>query len=217
MKPVPGIEELEKTSLYEKILSLPYDELGPFVLREMKRLSRPMVSILTAMAASLFLSVWFWPGLVFPSGGPGILSGLATGLILLPLALVPVHEGLHLIPFALAGARDIRFGADLKQGIIYVTAHRFVAGRNLFSVVALTPLIFITISLIIFILFSPAWWKWVLSMTLFVHSTMCAGDAALLGFMESFGKRKVYTWDDADLKVAYFYASAQTGEQMNRD
>ncbi len=210
MKPSPGIEELEKTLLYEKVLSLPYDGIGPFVLREMTRPSRPMLRIWLAMAASLFLSVWFWPGLVFPSGGPGILSGLATGLLLLPLALVPVHEGLHLIPFVLAGARDIRFGADLKQGIIYVTAHRFVAGRNLFSLVALAPFILITITLIVCILFSPAWWKWVLSMTLFVHSTMCAGDSALMGFMGSFGKRRVFTWDDADLKVAYFYASAET-------
>lgn len=217
MKPAPGIEELEKTSLYEKVLSLPYDELGPFVLREMTRPSQPMVRIWIAIAASLFLSVWFWPGLVFPSGRPGILPGLATGLLLLPLALVPVHEGLHLIPFLLAGARDIRFGADLKQGIIYVTAHWFVAGRTLFSVVALTPFILITITLFVCILFSPAWWKWVLSMTLFVHSTMCAGDAALLGFMGSFGIREVFTWDDADLKVAYFYASAEAGEEINSD
>jgi hypothetical protein len=60
------------------------------------------------------------------------------------------------------------------------------------------------------ILFSPPWWKWVLSMALLVHTTMCAGDVALTGFMDSFGKRRVYTWDDADRKEAYFYASAET-------
>jgi len=217
MKRTPGIEELDDTSSWEKVLSLPYDELGSFVLREITRHSRPMVRIWIALAASLLLSLWFWPGFVFPSGGPGILTGLAAGLLLMPLALVPVHEGLHLIPFLIAGARDIRFGADLKQGIIYVTAHRFVAGRNLFSIVALTPFILITMSLIIGILLCPVWWKWVLSMTIFVHSTMCAGDAALLGFMGSFGNRSVYTWDDADLRVAYFYASAETGEEMSRD
>lgn len=215
MKPAPGIEELENPSLYDKVLSLPYDEIAPFVLRELTRPSRPMVRIWIAMAASIFLSVWFWPGFVFPSGGPGILTGLAFGLLLLPLALVPVHEGSHLIPFLLAGARDIRFGADLKQGIIYVTAHRFVAGRSLFSIVALTPFVFITASLFICILLAPPWWKWVLSMTLLVHTTMCSGDAALLGYMNSFVNRRVYTWDDADLKVAYFYASAEGGEEMN--
>jgi len=217
MKQAPPIEELENPSLYERVLSLPYNEIGPFVLRELTRPSRPMVRIWISLAASLSLSVWFWPGFVFPSEGPGILTGLAAGLLLLPLALVPVHEGSHLIPFLLAGARDIRFGADLKQGIIYVTAHRFVAGRKLFSVVAMAPFILITTSLIVSILVCPAWWKWVLSMTLFVHSTMCAGDAALIGFMGSFGKRRVFTWDDADLKVAYFYASAEAGEEIKPD
>jgi hypothetical protein len=217
MKQAPPIEELENPSLYERVLSLPYDEIGPFVLQELTRPSRPMVRIWISLAASLSLSVWFWPGFVFPSEGPGILTGLAAGLLLLPIALVPVHEGSHLIPFLLAGARDIRFGADLKQGIIYVTAHRFVAGRKLFSVVAMAPFILITTSLIVSILVCPAWWKWVLSMTLFVHSTMCTGDAALPGYMDSFGKRKIFTWDDADLKVAYFYASAEAGEEIKPD
>jgi hypothetical protein len=159
--------------------------------------------------ASLFLSVWFWPGLKYPAGGHGIIVGLFTGLMLLPLLLIPVHEGAHLIPFRLAGARDIRFGADLRQGIIYVTAHRFVAGKKLFAVVALTPFLVVTLAMLLFILLSPAWWKWVLSMTMLAHTTMCAGDAALLSFMRNFAGREVYTWDDADKKEAYFYASKQ--------
>jgi len=53
--------------------------------------------------------------------------------------------------------------------------------------------------------FCPAWWKWVLAMSLTVHTTMCAGDAALLGFMSGFKNREAYTWDDADRKEAYFY------------
>lgn len=222
MNTTPGIKELEENPSYEKVLTLSYNEIGRFVLREIIRPSLPMILIWIMLALSLFLSAWFWPGLVFPAGEPGpglpggkpgIMPGLAAGLLLLPLATVPLHEGTHLIPFLLAGARDIRIGADLRQGIIYVTAHRFVADRGLFAIVALTPFIFITISLILFILLFPPWWKWVLSMTLFVHTTMCSGDAAMLGFMYGFGKRKVCTWDDADLKEAYFYASADGGKE----
>jgi len=44
-------------------------------------------------------------------------------------------------------------------------------------------------------------------MALLVHATMCAGDTALLGFINSHGNRRVYTWDDADKREAYFYAS----------
>lgn len=210
MKHTPDIDQLDDTSLYEKVLTLPYDAIGPFVLREMTRYTRPMLRIWITFAATIFLSVWFWPGVAYHPEEPRIAAGLAAGLILIPLLLVPVHEGLHLIPFLLAGARDIRIGADLSQGIIWVTAHRFVAGKRLFSMVASTPFILITVALMTAIFFSPPWWKWVLSMALLVHTTMCAGDAALTGFMDSFGKRRVYTWDDADRKEAYFYASTET-------
>jgi hypothetical protein len=209
MKPAPRIEELDDPAAYEKVLTLPYGEIAPFVIGNVTRPSLPMVLIWVTAGASLFLTAWFWPGIKFPSSGQQILAGLAAGLLLLPIILIPVHEGAHLIPFRIAGARDIRFGADLRQGIVYVTAHRFVAGRKLFSIVALTPFLSVTLALLVFILLSPPWWKWVLSMTLLIHTTMCAGDTALLGFMNSLGGRRVFTWDDADRKEAYFYASKQ--------
>ncbi len=209
MKPPPRIEELDDPTAYEKVLTLPYGEIAPFVISNVTKPSLPMLLIWFTAGASLFLSVWFWPGLNFPSSGQQMLTGLAAGLLLLPVILIPVHEGAHLIPFRIAGARDIRFGADLRQGIVYVTAHRFVAGRKLFSLVALTPFIAVTVALLVFILLSPPWWKWVLSMTLLIHTSMCAGDTALLGFMYSFRDRRVFTWDDADRKEAYFYASKQ--------
>ncbi len=209
MKPPPRIEELDDPTAYEKVLTLPYGEIAPFVISNVTKPSLPMLLIWFTAGASLFLSVWFWPGLNFPSSGQQMLTGLAAGLLLLPIILIPVHEGAHLIPFRIAGARDIRFGADLRQGIVYVTAHRFVAGRKLFSLVALTPFIAVTVALLVFILLSPPWWKWVFSMTLLIHTSMCAGDTALLGFMNSFRDRRVFTWDDADRKEAYFYASKQ--------
>ena len=209
MIPTPRIEELDDPNYYDKVLTLPYGEVAPFVISQITKPAIPMLLIWVTAGASLFLSVWFWPGIRVPSSGQEMLTGLAAGLLLLPIILIPVHEGAHLIPFRIAGARDIRFGADLRQGIVYVTAHRFVAGNKLFSIVALTPFISVTVALLVFILLSPPWWKWVLSMTLLIHTSMCAGDTALLGFMNSFRDRRVFTWDDADRKEAYFYASKQ--------
>ena len=209
MIPTPRIEELDDPNYYDKVLTLPYGEVAPFVISQITKPSMPMLLIWVTAGASLFLSAWFWPGIRVPSSGQEMLTGLAAGLLLLPIILIPVHEGAHLIPFRIAGARDIRFGADLRQGIVYVTAHRFVAGNKLFSIVALTPFISVTVALLVFILLSPPWWKWVLSMTLLIHTSMCAGDTALLGFMNSFRDRRVFTWDDADRKEAYFYASKQ--------
>ncbi len=205
MKPNPGIEELEEGSGYEKVLTLHYEEIAPFVISRLTRFSMPMASIWITAAVSLFLSAWFWPGLRYPADDPQLIRGVVAALIVIPLLMIPVHEVLHLIPFRLAGARDIRLGADLRQGIFYVTAHRFVAGRRLFTVVALAPFVTITAGILIAIVFCPVWWKWVLAMSLTVHTTMCAGDAALLGFIYGFRNREAYTWDDADRKEAYFY------------
>ena len=208
----PGIEELEDEAAYEKVLTLPYSDISPFVIGHLGKPSLPMLLIWVMVASALFLSVWFWPGLRFHSDNPQIIKGLVTGLIFIPLLLIPVHEGAHLIPFRLSGARDIRFGADLRQGIIYVTAHRFVAGRRLFSIVALTPFLLVSSGLVAAIFLCPPWWQWVLSMTLLAHTTMCVGDAAMLGFISGFRNREVYTWDDADRKEAYFYVSSYPGE-----
>jgi len=207
MKSTPGIEELEEGSGYEKVLTLSYGEIAPFVISNLTRFSLPMVLVWVTASLSLFLSAWLWPGLVHPSDDPQVIRGLLTGLVFIPLLLIPVHEGLHLLPFRLAGARDIRLGADLRQGIFYVTAHRFVAGRMLFTLIGMTPFLAINTGIIIGMAFCPYWWKWVLAISLMVHTTMCAGDAALLGFMYRFRKRRVYTWDDADRKEAYFYVS----------
>ena len=213
MKTVPSIEELEGYSTWEKVLTLPYGEIAPFVIRHISGISLPMILVWITAIASLFFSAWYWPGLVFPSDDPRVLAGLSAGLLLIPLMLVPLHEGSHILPFRLAGARDIRYGVNLRQGIIYVTAHRFVVTRRVFAIIALTPFISITLILAVLILISPLWWKWVLSMVMFVHTTMCTGDAALTAVMNSFGKRRVCTWDDAELKEAYFYASVETGEE----
>ena len=67
---------------YEKVLTLPYGEIAPFVISNITRPTLPMLLIWVTAGASLFLSVWFWPGLNFPPPGPQMLTGLAAGLLL---------------------------------------------------------------------------------------------------------------------------------------
>ena len=68
---------------------------------------------------------------------------------------------------------------DLKQYLFYVTAHRHVATPRQFRIIAMIPFILISLALIFLILTMPGLWKWSLSLFLFVHTTMCAGDFAL--------------------------------------
>jgi len=208
----PTIEELEDGSVYEKVLTLPYNDIAPFVIGSLKSFNLPMMTVWVVSALTAFLVVWFWPGVRYTPENHLIIIGLTTGLVAGPVLLIPVHEGLHLIPFRMAGAKDIRYGVDLRQGIFYVTAHRFVANLRLFSIVAFCPFVIITAGIIVTMILCSPWWKWVLSLALFTHTTMCAGDTALIGFMRSLRHRNVYTWDDADRKEAYFYAGKITGD-----
>ena len=124
---------------------------------------------------------------------------------------VPVHEFLHVIPFYLFGARNIRAGMDLRQYIFYVTAHRYVAAPFQFILVAFFPFLIISLIVLFLIFPVPGIWKWSLSLFLFLHATMCAGDFALLNFYWLNRAKKIYTWDDAERKIAYFYESVEEG------
>jgi hypothetical protein len=134
-----------------------------------------------------------------------ILLHSLLGFIFFPIVMIPIHEFMHVIPFWMTGARRIRAGADLKQYIFYVTAHRHVIKARQFRLVALVPFVVISLALLVLILYLPGLWKWSLSVLLFVHTTMCAGDFAMLNFYFINRHRKIYTWDDADEKMAYFY------------
>jgi hypothetical protein len=94
---------------------------------------------------------------------------------------------------------------DLKQYLFYVTAHRHVATSLQFRIVALTPIVIISTGMILSIILLPGLWKWSLSLFLFFHTTMCAGDVALLNLYFLNRDKKLYTWDDVDKKEAYFY------------
>jgi hypothetical protein len=199
------VEDLEDHSKYRQILEISYNDLVPFILDYLKRITG--VTIFFWSVCIIFLGTairirmnvaWYYPY-------KEILFHSILGMIFLPLLCIPVHELLHILPYYISGARKIRIGMDLKQYLFYVTAHRYVATSLQFRIVAIVPFVMISTALVFFILTMPGLWKWSLSLFLFVHSTMCAGDFALLNFYFTKKGRKVFTWDDADKKIAYFY------------
>jgi hypothetical protein len=199
------VEDLEDQSRFRQILAIPYSELVDFVIEYIRK--RTSVMVFFWFACLLFLGISIIVRIdiagYFPLKNTFFHSVL--GLIIFPLLCIPLHEGLHVIPFFITGARKIRIGVDLKQYIFYVTAHRHVATSAQFTFVALIPFIIINLALLFLVLLLPGLWKWSLSLFLFVHTTMCAGDFALLNFLWLNRRKKIYTWDDADEKMAYFY------------
>lgn len=203
------IEDLEDQGRYRHLFTLPYGEIASFVLDYLRRKtsltllfwSFCLLSLGIALTIRLNIGHYFEHNRIF--------FHTVLGIIVFPILIIPLHEMLHIVPYFLSGARRIRMGMDLKQFIFYVTAHRYVASRGQFRLVAICPFIIITAVSLFLVLYLPGLWKWSISLLIFVHTTMCAGDFAMLNYYHINRHRKIYTWDDADRMEAYFYEEIQ--------
>jgi len=198
-------EDLEDQKKFRLFLTIPYTNLIQFVFEYLKKKSGLMFLywFLCLLFLCFTLIIRIRVSGNFPTAH--IILHSFIGMIVLPLICIPLHELLHVIPYYLSGAKNIRVGMDLKQYLFYVTAHRYVATPLQFRIVAWTPFLIISIVLLLLVFLLPGLWKWSLSLFLFAHATMCAGDFALLNLYHLNGDKKIYTWDDVDKKEAYFY------------
>ena len=199
------VEDLEDETKYRQILKIPYDDLASFVLDYIRRRTGLMLFFWSVCIAALCLAITIRINISGYYPFRNIFFHTILGLLVLPVLYIPVHEFLHVVPFYLSGAKRIRIGVDLKQYLFYVSAHRYVSNREQFRFVAWTPFA-VTGIISLFLVFTlPGLWKWSLSLFLFVHTTMCAGDFAMLNLYTLHKGKKIYTWDDVDEKIAYFY------------
>lgn len=201
----PKVEDLEDNTRYRQLLKIEYNDLIIFVMEYLRRKSWLMVSYWALCILFLGIAVLVRINIEGHYQFRFIFRHTLLGLVVFPVLIIALHELLHIIPYYLTGARNIRVGVDLKQYMFYVTAHRHVATEKQFRLVALTPFLVISIMLMFLVFYLPGLWKWSLSLLLFVHATMCAGDFALLNFYATHPGRKIFTWDDADEKTSYFY------------
>lgn len=206
-----SVEELENESRFRKILEVPYNELITFVFEYLKKRSSLIIFFFSLNIIFLVAAIIIRVDLSGYFRLPAIIIHTVLGFLVFPLLIIPVHELLHVVPFYLSGAKNIRAGMDLKQYLFYVTAHRHVATPGQFRLVAFLPFFIITLILLLLIVNLPGLWKWSMSLLLFIHTTMCAGDFAMLNFYHINRNKKIYTWDDADKKIAYFYEELNAG------
>lgn len=101
---------------------------------------------LLPLAAALLLMAGWWSVVLrlrgaFP-GGPEV--PLWLGLIVVLLVVLPLHEGLHGLAIRWVGHRP-RYGLLLSKGALYATADNALFPRNVFIVIALAPLVGITL------------------------------------------------------------------------
>jgi hypothetical protein len=201
MKP----EDLDDQGRYRHLLTIPYGELASFVLDYIRRRTGLMIFFWAFCLITFGIALTIRINVAHFFEYKRVFLHTLLGMVVFPVLIIPLHELFHVVPYFLSGARRIRVGVDIRQFIFYVTAHRYVASRRQFRLVALCPFIIITLASFFLMLALPGLWKWSISLFMFVHTTMCAGDFAMLNYYHINRHRKIYTWDDADLMEAYFY------------
>lgn len=199
------VEDLDDQSKYRQILAISYRDLVPFIFEYLRKKSVLIIFFWTVCLIFLALAIRIRINIAGNFPISQILLHTVMGMIIFPILCIPFHELLHIVPYVISGAKRIRVGMDLKQYLFYVTAHRHVTKSLQFKIVALIPFIVISLIFLFLVFYLPGLWKWSMSLFLFAHTTMCAGDFALLNFYFLNRKKKIYTWDDADEKMAYFY------------
>jgi len=210
------VEELQDERRYRLIRRLSYEEIPSFVMEYLFRRNPDTRFFWLATVFSLIIIIR--PTLLFFSAAPGVLNTLwygFLGVVLLPVVLIPLHEGIHALFFVLAGGRRIRAGVDLKNFFFYVTAHRSPVRRKAFIRIALAPFFLINTALWLTAWLLPSFLSWSCYLALFVHTTMCAGDFAMLSFYHEYKDREIITYDDADEKTAYFYLEEENHPPEN--
>jgi len=200
----PSIDELKNEIGYKLIKSVPFENLVPFIFDNMKPNTKTMVFFyfflsICGVSVSIFL---MHPGYTF---GQLFWYGFA-GFISSFTIFVPIHELLHGFALKMYGAKGLKYGKDLKQMMFYVTVNDFIMNRKEFSVMALMPFAVITLGLLILEWILPDQFIWFFLSAIFWHATMCIGDFSMLAFYERNKHLEMYTFDDADKKITYYYS-----------
>lgn len=125
--------------------------------------------------------------------------------LLLSLALIPLHEYIHVLAYRSRGARNTSYAMNLKKFYFMALADGFVANRAEFRIVALAPFVVISTLLSCLLLLTDVDWTLTVVTTLLAHASMCAGDFGLLSFFAYHKGKEMVTYDEVATQTSFFY------------
>ena len=199
-------QELENEG-YELLSSLHHDELIPFLKESFEHKSNLVRwfnrwNIFLLLLIGLLFAVDFYTAEDFKWGIRFLY--LSWG-VLLSLLLIPIHEYLHALAYKYVGAKDTSYDVNWKKLYFMAMADQFVANYKEFRIVALTPLVFISICFLILLLFPLGLWKFSFISILITHSLFSSGDIAILNYFTAHREKGLVTYDDKVKRMSYFY------------
>lgn len=205
-------EDLERYG-YRPVETLPHDALIPFVRRYLYTKTVSSILYFALNIVLLGASVWSLTITIITDQQPvsGWVMHYMLGLFIAFL-LVPLHEYLHVLAYRMLGARETSYMANLKKFYFAALANRFVANEREFRVIALAPLVVISLMVLMLLILVDEGWTVACLGALLMHTGMCSGDVALLSFFERHQDKNMVTFDDVPAKISYFYGKVKTGK-----
>ena len=201
------ISILQDESKYRLVRAMPIDELKPFVIENIKKKNKYASGYMMLNYALIIATIAFIA--FFPTENKTqfktLLMYFCIGVALSFSLLIILHELIHGITYKFVGAPKVSYGGSLRAFVFYAAANKFVADKSSFFKVALAPFVVITVLSIVTFLIGDVYIKWLAVGVLMGHTTLCGGDFAMLSFFEEHKEKEMFTYDDMENKVMYFY------------
>lgn len=135
-----------------------YHEAEHLVLLEPGKILRlNLLALIPLVGVMALLDIWWWiisRGRAPEPGGFGVGFPWWLWLILMLVVSIPIHEWLHGLAIRWAGQRP-RYGVMWSKGAFYATADGALFQRNVFVVIALAPIVGITLLAMLLLIFLP--------------------------------------------------------------
>jgi len=206
-----SIEKIKNDPDFKLLDKITYDQIADFAgdyLRKSNLSIRTYLMIIILAFLGLIVS-YIHGNIVHNYSLIGVLKQYLYGLLISFTIVIPVHEIIHGLAYFILGARKIRFGAKLKQFAFYSVAEDFVTNRTAFYILALSPFIILSVANLYGFFYVRGIAGYTYLSILFFHSTMCAGDFALMSYYEIHKNKELYTFDDVKNRISYFYYRKQ--------
>ncbi len=160
------------------------------------------------MCFSILIFILTLASLIYST--PSIWANL-TGYFLLGVLsfflLVAPHELIHGLMYRFYGAKEVAYGVIWSKLAFYAIAPNFVVSKKEFIPLAIAPFLVlngIIVALLFLSISNPEWhcFLWGLFLT---HSFGCIGDFAMMSFFDYHKSKKIYTFDEKNAAISYFY------------
>jgi hypothetical protein len=124
------------------------------------------------------------------------------------IPLIPIHELIHGLFYKLDGAPSVQYKANFKKFIFYAMSDHYIINFYSFVILAIAPFVIINTLLLIGIITTTGGSPFLFAGALFIHTSGCAGDFALISYFLENDSKRLVTYDDISLGMSYFYKKA---------